>query len=176
MRRSRLPLAYLRENGPMVRDQQPDGWADPGKGGRWTAIPGQLAQHAESTEPSGWVTGRFRAGRLVADRRGRPVTMRRCPLTQRVCYLTEDGYLIAADALPTGILEQAPERQPHACRGRRFLSWMNGWITGWLARWMEGVSSRAAPRSDHPNRHPSSAAPRSRHSGCCDGTADRSDR
>lgn len=46
-------------------------------------------------EVSGWTSGRFQAGKLVADRHGRPVTALR--FADGVCYLAADGSVLAID-------------------------------------------------------------------------------
>ena len=46
-------------------------------------------------EASGQTSGRFRAGHLVADRTGRPVTA--VPFVGGVCYLAADGSVLAID-------------------------------------------------------------------------------
>lgn len=98
----------------------------PGVGGRWAAV-----------EPSGWTSGIFRHGSLVADRHGRPVTATSCPTTGVRRYLTVDGRLVALDPAA-----QEAERATFAGRWR-----LRAGLTRLLVLWRRGlISWRAGPR------------------------------
>lgn len=120
--------------------------------GRWTAS--HMGGRWPTVESSGWVTGRFLDGRLIADRHGRPLLQQRCPVSGRICYLTSEGRLIAADATaelsdpadPTADTEELPAVEMASCstglrRGRlkRVARWLMRAVGGWL-------SWRATPR------------------------------
>lgn len=130
----------------MVRNHKNLGRPTASQGGRWPAV-----------ESSGWVTGRFQDGRLIADRHGRPLFQQRCPMSGRTCYLTREGRLIAADDAaedadddvtvdPTADTKELPPvevaRYSTGLRhGRpmRVARWLMRTVGGWL-------SWRATPR------------------------------
>jgi hypothetical protein len=111
-------------------------------GGRWPTV-----------ESSGWVTGRFQGGRLIADRHGRPLTQRRCPLSGRICYLTHEGRLVAADATADPVTADATadtEELPQVEVARHSTGLWHGRlmrVARWLMRAVGGwFSWRATPR------------------------------